>query len=80
MGLQVLFLVYHLEIPKHCSELADVVQVIVRGAIEAHLDALENLVNLRGGLATFEVSNPQLLLLLNLYVTQLCPLQAGDNN
>ncbi|KAE9368987.1 hypothetical protein N431DRAFT_347844 [Stipitochalara longipes BDJ] len=35
-------------------------------AVKAHADALECLVNLRGGLEFFEISNPQLALLINL--------------
>ena len=36
--------------------------------MKAHADALENIVEQRGGLESIKLSNPQLALLINLYV------------
>lgn len=49
-------------------------------AVQAHADALESIVKMRGGLECFELSNPQLALLINLYVPLLATLAWTTSN
>ena len=71
VALQVLFLVNNICFPELLQTSTNKLKLLFEDcdAILAHISALEGLVNLRGGLGSFE-SNPQLLLLINLYVTR----------